>query len=273
MKGEKIRFLILRDLTGESWQLGIPLRLFHFLVGAMVILVILTGATITWLGSIAIKLQAAEMVAKENQRLRGQLDRVGLLQDELHHIEEREKALSSLTQSFLDDPNAHGATTAESKSSDFFDERKREAFLAEIRSDFLAKEAKHRSGNDTLRIPLLLPPLRDWEMALGPNSEAGPGKRKFLSASAAVLRSPLDGVVSEAGWSAATGLHAKLLLVDGWECELSELGEMDLQAGDLVRRGEPIGRTLRAGGESSSHFVVSLSFHGLAIDPWFAMMR
>lgn len=273
MKGERIRVLILRDLTGESWQVGIPLRLFHFLVAAMVILVILTGATITWLGSIAIKLQAAEMVSKENQKLRQQLDRVGLLQEELHHIEEREKALTSLTQSFLDDPDVHGSPLAESKTSDFFDERKREAFLSEIRSDNLAKEAKHRSGNDTLRLPLLLPPLRDWEMGLGPNSEAGPGKRKFLSASAAILRSPLDGVVSEAGWSSTSGLYAKLLLLDGWECELSELGEVDLQAGDLVRRGEPIGRTLRAGGESSSHFVVSLSFHGLAIDPWFAMMR
>ena len=273
MKGERIRLLILRDLTGESWQVGIPLRLFHFLIAAMVILVILTGATITWLGSIAIKLQAAEMVSKENQKLRQQLDRVGLLQEELHRIEEREKALTSLTQSFLDDPNVHGPPLAQSKTSDFFDERKREIFLSEIRSDRLAKEAKHRSGNDTLRLPLLLPPSRDWEMALGPNSEAGPGKRKFLSASAAILRSPLDGVVSEAGWSSTGGLHVKLYLVDGWECELSELGEVDLQAGDIVRRGEPIGRTLRAGGESSSHFVVSLSLHGLAIDPWFAMMR
>jgi septal ring factor EnvC (AmiA/AmiB activator) len=273
MKGERIRVLILRDLTGESWQVGIPLRLFHFLVAAMVILVILTGATITWLGNIAIKLQAAEMVSKENQKLRQQLDRVGLLQEELHRIEEREKALTSLTQSFLDDPNVHSTSSEQSKSSDFFDEGKREAFLSEIRSDLVAKEARHRSGNDTLRLPLLLPPLRDWEMAIGPNSEAGPGKRKFLSASGATIRSPLDGVVSEAGWSSATGLHASLLLLDGWECELSELGEVDVQAGDIVHRGEPIGKTQRAGGESSSHFVVSLSFHGLAIDPWFAMMR
>jgi murein DD-endopeptidase MepM/ murein hydrolase activator NlpD len=273
MKGERIRILVLRDLTGESWQMGIPLRLFHFLVVALVLLVILTGATITWLGSIAIKLQAAEMVSEENQKLRQQLDRVGLLQEELHRIEEREKALTSLTQSFLDDPTVHGSATTQAPSSDLFDQRKREAFLADIHSDFLAKEVRHRAGNDTLRLPLLLPPLRDWEMALGPNSEVGPGKRNILSASAATIRSPLDGVVSEAGWSASSGLEVDLLLLDGWECRLSELGEVDVQTGDVVRRGEPIGKTQRAGGESSSHFVVALSFHGLAIDPWFAMMR
>jgi murein DD-endopeptidase MepM/ murein hydrolase activator NlpD len=273
MKGERIRILVLRDLTGESWQIGIPLRLFHFLLVALVVLVILTGATITWLGSIAIKLQAAEMVTEENQKLRQQLDRVGLLQEELHRIEEREKALTSLTQSFLDDPTAHESSASQAPSTDLYDQRKREAFVADVRADIQAREVRHRAGNDTLRLPLLLPPLRDWEMALGPNSEIGPGKRNFLSASAATIRSPLDGVVSEAGWSASTGLDVKLLLLDGWECELSELGEIDVQTGDVVRRGEPIGKTQRAGGESSSHFVVALSFHGLAIDPWFAMMR
>ena len=49
--------------------------------------------------------------------------------------------------------------------------------------------------------------------------------------------------------------------------------DVDVRVGDLVRRGDPIGRAQRLGGENSSHFVAALSFHGLAIDPWFAMMR
>ena len=273
MSGEKIRFLILRDLTGESWQVGIPLLLFRFLLVALVVLMILTGATITWLGAIAVKLQAAEVISQENHKLRQQLDQVKQLQEELRQIEEREKALTTLTQSFLDDPIARGATSNQVHGSGLFDDRARQAFLGEVRAEMLANEAKHRAGSDTFRLPLLLPPLRDWEVALGPNSVTGPGERKILCSPGAVIRSPLDGVVSEAGWSTSEGIHLRLLLQDGWECSLSDLGEADLQAGDIVRRGDPLGRTQRAGGESSSHFVVSLSFYGLAIDPWFAMMR
>jgi septal ring factor EnvC (AmiA/AmiB activator) len=273
MNREKIRFLILRDLTGESWQVGIPIVLFRFLLAALVVLVILTGATITWLGAISVKLQAAEVISQENRKLRQQLDQVKALQEELRQIEEREKALTTLTQSFLDDPIAHGAANGQAPKSGLFDDRARLSFVSEIRAEMAANEARHRAGNDTFRLPLLLPPLRDWEVALGPNSESGPGERKILSSPGATVRSPLDGVVSESDWSSARGLYVRLLLQDGWECTLSELGEVDVQAGDIVRRGAPLGRTLRAGGESSSHFVVALSFHGLAIDPWFAMMR
>lgn len=273
MNGEKIRFLILRDLTGDSWQVGIPIVLFRFLLVALVALVILTGATITWLGAISVKLQVAEVISQENHKLRQQLDQVKVLQEELRQIEEREKALTTLTQSFLDDPIAHGSTAGQAPRSGLFDEQARQSFVSEIRSEMAANEARHRAKNDTFRLPLLLPPLRDWEVALGPNSVTGPGERTILSAPGATVRSPLDGVVSESDWSSSKGLHVRILMQDGWECSLSELGEVDVQAGDIVRRGAPLGRTLRSGGESSSHFVVSLSFHGLAIDPWFAMMR
>jgi len=274
MKGERIRILFLRDLTGESWQVGIPLSLFRFLVGSFVVLVILTGATITWLGSIAIKLQAAEMVSQENTKLRNQLDRVGILQEELKRIEEREKALNTLTQSFLDDPVVKpGNIPGTPSSSDIFNSQRREQFLSEIRLDLARREALHRAGNDTARIPLLLSPMPGIDAHPAPGLESEPGKRRILSQANAVIRAPLDGVVEEAGWSTEQGWHAKFLLAEGWSCTFSDLGQIEVQPGDLVRRGDPIGRTQRTGGENSSHFVVTLFFHGLAIDPLFAMMR
>lgn len=274
MKGERIRILFLRDLTGESWQVGIPISLFRFLVASFVILVILTGATITWLGSIAIKLQAAEMVSQENTKLRNQLDRVGILQEELKRIEEREKALNTLTQSFLDDPvvkpgSAPGATS----SSGIFSSQRREQFLTEIKLDLARREALHRAGNDTAKTSLLLPPMPGIDAHPAPGPDAGPGKRRILSQANAVVRSPLDGIVEQAGWSTELGWHVKILLAEGWSCTFSDLGQIDVQPGDPVRRGDPVGRTQRTGGENSSHFVVTLFFHGLAIDPLFAMMR
>ena len=275
MKGERIRILFLRDLTGESWQVGIPLSFLRFLIGLFVVLVILTGTTITWLGSIAVKLQAAEMVSQENTRLRQQLDRVSILQDELRRIEEREKSLTALTQSFLDDAPAKTAPGQLHGSPDgLFDDTRRQAFLAEIHSDLSRREFLHRSGNDTVRIPLLLPPIPSLLVHPAPGQGAtAPGTRKFLAPADINVRAPLDGVVEEAAWSSDQGWHVRISLVQGWSASFAELGRLDVQPGDLVRRGDPVGRTQRSGGESSSHFVVTLSFHGLAIDPLFVMMR
>jgi murein DD-endopeptidase MepM/ murein hydrolase activator NlpD len=274
VKGERIRILFLRDLTGESWQLGIPLSLFRFLVLVVVALVILTGGTITWLGSIAVKLQAAEMVSQENVRLRQQLDQVSVLQDELRRIEEREKSLNTLTQSFLDDaPAKNNSAGTKLAANGQFDDAHRQAFLADILADFRKKESLHRAGNDTVRIPLLLPTLSDLQAEPAPGPEPGPGQRKVLAPANTVLRVPLDGIVEQSAWTAERGWHVRIAMVQGWSLELSDLGEIEVHEGDLVRRGDPIGRTQRTGGESSSHFVATLSFHGLAIDPWFAMMR
>ncbi|MEK7392692.1 MAG: hypothetical protein AAB214_09015, partial [Fibrobacterota bacterium] len=121
MKGERLKLLVLRDQTGESWQIGIPLNLFQFLLVSFMILVILAGVAVTWMGVIAVRLQAAEVIASENRQLRSQLTRVAHLQEEVNRMAEREKSLMALTQSFLDDPTER-ATQTVAKASGLFDD-------------------------------------------------------------------------------------------------------------------------------------------------------
>ncbi len=276
MKGERLRLLVLRDQTGESWQVGVPLHLFRFLLVSFVILVILAGVAVTWLGVIAVRLQAAEMIAAENRQLRSQLTRVSQLQEEVTRMAEREKLLMALTQSFLDDPVEDVAQT-ESKKSGLFDEKARKLFLSEIITD-RSKRELGRLTNSDLSQPLNLSPLvSDWRMvprAVSSGTSATfMNERIFFVPSGEPVSSPDDGVVASVGWDPAFGLSVKLLLSNNAECLIGDLGEIDVEPGDIVRRGQSIAKATPAGGEMSSHLRVRISVNGLAIDPLIAMMR
>ena len=276
MKGERLRLLVLRDRTGESWQIGIPLHLFQFLLVSLVILVILAGVTVTWLGVIAVRLQAAEMIASENHQLRSQLTRVGQLQEEVNRMAEREKSLMALTQSFLDDPT-DGPTQSVAKASGLFDDQARKKFLAEILLDRSKKRLMRLTQPEKFHPLSLAPLLSDWRLV--PRSiQTGMGtatmdERLFFVPSNEPISSPDDGVVTSAGWDAALGLSVKLSLANGVDCSIGDLGQIEVQPGDVVQRGQMIAKTTPSGGEASSHLRVRISVNGLAIDPLFAMIR
>lgn len=273
-KREKIRILILRDVTGESWTVGIPLSLFKFLTVAFVLLVILAGITITWLGTIAIRLQAAEMMAQENSLLKDQLKAVGSVQEELRKIQEREKALTTLTQAFLDDPDSTQSAITEEAHSAIYDEKARVRFLSDFITKRQLKAVQRNSSQEPHRLPYLSSPIRGEDAlsflldAPGPNKE-----RTVFCIAGSSIRSPIEAVVLEAGWATQGGLRIRLALPEGLEATFSDLGEVDVQPGDILKRGEIIGKSRLQGGESSSRFRMTLSIHELAIDPWFAMMR
>lgn len=276
MKGERLRLLVLRDLTGESWQIAIPLRLFQFLLVSMVVLVILAGVAVTWLGVIAVRLQAAEVIASENIQLRSQLTRVAQLQEEVNRMAEREKSLMALTQSFLDDAE-NGPVQATTQSSGLFDEVARKAFLADIRSDRSKSEFLHHSRENKFHQIHLSPLLSDWRMIpqgiQTGSTQTAMDERIFFTPSGESVSSPDDGVVGSAGWDPSMGLSVKLLLANGVECSVSNLGQLEVQAGDIVRRGQTFAKTTPPGGEASSHVRVRISVNGLAIDPLIAMIR
>lgn len=276
MKSERLRLLVLRDETGESWQVGIPLRLFQFLLISIMILVILAGVAVTWLGVIAVRLQAAEVIASENRQLRSQLTRVAQLQEEVNRMAEREKSLMALTQSFLDDPTV-GPAQMTTKSSGLFDDAARKKFLSEILADRSKKSIQHLTRQDKFKPLNLAPVIRDWRLI--PRSiQTGTGKismdeRIFFVPSGELVSSPDDGVVAAAGWDPNDGLSMKLLLNDGVECIIGDLGQLQVQPGDIVRRGQGIAKTTPSGGEASSHIRVRISVNALAIDPLIAMIR
>lgn len=274
MKSERLRLLVLRDLTGESWQVGIPLRLFQFLLVSMVILVILAGVAVTWLGVIAVRLQAAEVIASENQQLRVQLTRVSQLQEEVNRMAEREKSFMALTQSFLDDPE-NGPVQATTQVSGLFDEASRKSFLSDIRSDRSKSILLHQTHQDQFHPINLSPLLSDWRL-IPQNTQAATttmDERVFFTPSGEPVSSPDDGVVESAGWDPSFGLSVKLLLANGVECTVGDLGQLDVQSGDIVQRGQTFAKTTPSGGETSSHLRVRISVNGLAIDPLIAMIR
>lgn len=274
VKREKIRILFLRDVTGESWTVGIPLSFFKFMVITFVILVILAGITVTWLGTIAIRLQAAEMMAQENTILKQQLKEVGNLQEELKKIQEREKALTSLTQAFLDDPDSTQVQEVEEIHSGIFDDKARTKFLTEYLVSRRIQLAHKINSKESSKLPYLSSPIRGEDALSFLLDAPGPAKERTVFCRAgSTIRSPAEGIVMEAGWTANRGLRIRLALPEGMEATFSDLGELEVQAGDLVRRGETIGKSRLQGGESSSRFRMTLSIHELAMDPWFAMMR
>jgi hypothetical protein len=276
LKGERLKLLVLRDQTGESWQIGIPLNLFQFLLVSFMILVILAGVAVTWMGVIAVRLQAAEVIASENRQLRSQLTRVAHLQEEVNRMAEREKSLMALTQSFLDDPT-ESATQTVAKASGLFDDAARKKFLDEIAAD--------RSKNFMLRLtqqvktkPLNLAPLLpDWRMiprALqNGTANTAMDERVFFVPSGEPVSSPDDGVVSSVGWDATMGLSVKLLLLNGVEYSVGDLGQIEVKPGDIIHRGQTFAETTPSGGEASAHIRVRISVNGLAIDPLIAMIR
>lgn len=275
MKGEKIRVLILRDASGESWQVGVPLALLRFLIIAFVVMVILTGVTITWLGSIAVRLQAAELLSHENRELHKQLGQVAQMHEELTRISEREKVLNALMQSFLDDPIKSVEQTQTAASEDFYTDAARSNFLGEYRSIIRQHQSNQHEGREPLRIPLVFPPIEDGKAIL--ITTPGRGQKessiRIFCPPESPVRSPLEGIVSEAGWTTESGWHIRLMNTSGFECELSELGEIEVEPGDLVERGSLVGRSQKVGGESSAFLQMTFSAHGLAIDPTFAMIR
>lgn len=270
--GERISILILRERTGESWSLRVPLRMFRFLVVITMFLVILAGFAVTWLGAISLRLQTADALAAENQKLQADLKRTAQLEEELRMMEEQQKRVLALTQAFLDDSARTDATVQAVEG--LYDDRARarvvQAFLT-----WVERSSEHRATLSRPILPLLLQsPVETWalgaEAALGHDSLS---TRSILVEPDLPVRAPTDGLVVSAQWDPLLGLVAEIATPEGYRIRLGKLGELDVQAGDFVRKGSPIGRTGPGSGVDPVRLSIQVVVNGLAIDPLFAMMR
>jgi len=269
---ERISILILRERTGESWPLRVPLSLFQFLLVILVILVILAGFTVTWLGAISVRLQTADALVRENVKLRADLRRVDQLQEELQVMEDQQKRVLALTQAFLDD-SAKAATTSQMVEG-FYDDQARSRVLKSY-STWLERSREHRATlSQPIPTPLLLPPVETWsasqDRGIGSDSLT---TRTIIVESASPIRSPADGLVVSAGWDPAQGLQVQIATPNGYQIRLGQFDELDVQAGDFVKAGERVGRTGLGSGVDPVKISIQVIVDGLAIDPMFAMMR
>ncbi len=270
--GERISILILRERTAESWSLRVPLRLFRFLMVISMLLVILAGFAVTWLGAISVRLQTADALAAENQKLLADLKRTAQLEDELRMMEEQQKRVLALTQAFLDDSARTNPTTQAVEG--LYDDRAR-ARVVQSFLTWIERSSEHRATLSRPIQPLLLrSPVETW--ALG--AEAALGYDSLSTQSVLVepdipVRAPADGLIVSAQWDPLLGLVAEIATPEGYRIRLGKLGELDVQAGDFVHKGSPIGRTGPGSGVDPVRLSIQVIVNGLAIDPLFAMMR
>lgn len=270
--GERISILILRERTGESWSLRVPLRMFRFLLVVTMFLVILAGFAVTWLGAITVRLQTADALVQENRKLRDDLKRTSQLEEELRMMEEQQKRVLALTQAFLDD-SARTATPVQTVEG-LYDDRAR-ARVVQSFLTWLERSREHRATLSRPIVPLLLQaPVETWAMG----SDAALGSDSLTTRSILVepdipVRAPADGLVVSAQWDPLLGLVAEIATPEGYRIRVGLLGELDVQAGDFVRKGAPLGRTGPGSGVDPVHLSIQVVVNGLAIDPLFAMMR
>jgi len=269
---ERISILLLRERTGESWSLRVPLSVFHFLLVVLVVLVILAGFTVTWLGAISVRLQTADAMARENTKLRADLHRVDQLAEELQIMEEQQKRVLALTQAFLDDSAKQTRTTPTVLG--FYDDQARTRVLNSFTS-WLERSQEHRTTLSQPIHPIFLrSPVETWassgDKTMGSDSLF---LQTILVEPSSPVRSPADGLVVRAGWDPVLGLGIEIATPEGYQIHLSQLGELDVQAGDFIRAGERIGHTGVGSGVEPVSLAIEVFVDGLAIDPMFAMMR
>ena len=269
---ERISILFLRERTGESWSLRVPLAVFRFLLVVLVALVILAGFTVTWLGAISVRLQTADAMARENTKLRTDLRRVDQLAEELQIMEEQQKRVLALTQAFLDDSAKQRATTQTVLG--FYDDQTRSRVVNSFAS-WLECSQEHRTTLSQPIHPIFLrSPVESWtpsgDKAMGSDSLF---LKTLLVEPSAPVRSPADGLVMHAGWDPMLGLGIEIATPEGYRIHLAQLGELDVKAGDFIRMGERIGRTGVGSGVEPVSLAIEVFVNGLAIDPMFAMMR
>lgn len=270
---ERISILLLRERTGESWSLRVPLKVFQFLLVVLVVLVILAGFTVTWLGTIAVRLQTADAMARENVKLRSDLQKVDQLAEELQIMEEQQKRVLALTQAFLDD-SAKQASANQSAVTGLYDDKTRQRTVGAFAS-WLERSREHRTTLSQPIHPLYLrPPVENWtanaDRAIGSDSVS---LRTILVEPTSTIRSPVDGLVMSAGWDPILGLGVEIAAPEGYRIHLARLGALDVEVGDFVRQGERIGRTGAGSGVEPVTLAIEVFIDGLAIDPMFAMMR
>lgn len=269
---ERISILLLRERTGDSWSLRVPLSVFRFLLVVLVVLVILAGFTVTWLGAISVRLQTADALARENAKLRSDLQRVDQLAEELQIMEDQQKRVLALTQAFLDD-SARQASETQSVEG-LYDDKARQRSMNAF-SSWLGRSREHRTTLSQPITPIYLrSPVESWtatgDKAIGSDSLS---LRTILVEPASTIRSPANGMVMSAGWDPILGLGIEIATPEGYRVHLAQLGELDVQAGDFVRQGERIGRTGVGSGVEPVTLSIEVFVDGLAIDPMFAMMR
>lgn len=269
---ERISILLLRERTGESWSLRVPLKMFQFLLVVLVVLVILAGFTVTWLGAIAVRLQTADAMARDNAKLRSDLRRVDQLAEELEIMEQQQKRVLALTQAFLDD-SAKQASETQSVVG-LYDDKARQRTVGSF-SSWLERTRAHRSTLSQPIVPVYLrPPVENWTPANDGRSGSDSALLRTVFVQPMVtVRSPANGLVMEAGWDPVYGLDVEIAAPEGYRIHLARLGELDVQAGDFVRLGERIGSTGAGSGVQPVTLMIEVFVDGLAIDPMFAMMR
>ncbi|MCB9495266.1 MAG: peptidoglycan DD-metalloendopeptidase family protein [Fibrobacteria bacterium] len=270
---ERIKFLVLRESSGESWAIHVPLRFFHFLVVATMSVVILAGFAVTWLGAITVRLQTADALARENAELREDLRRMDQLQEELQTLEIQHRRVLSLTQAFLDD-SVDQASLPVSSMSGLYDDQARNRVLQAFANWLERRRLTRQSAETPDRPELLVPPVEVWsvlkDIDLGTGNLA---ERLILVEPSSPVRSPVNGIVMTSGWDPIRGLETEIASAGGFSVHLGHMGTLDVSPGDFVQQGQRIGRTSAGSGVEPARMSVKVMLDGLAIDPLIAMMR
>jgi murein DD-endopeptidase MepM/ murein hydrolase activator NlpD len=262
-KKRYVTLQIIPDDSTETWTFRLRYAFFEFLFYSSVIALLGMALASVRITQINAKLLTANHLAAENNVLVERQKKMELLEKELAHISEREKAIRSLLQAFAAEDTL--PTTAPSEAPVIPDLGK---YLAKVRD----LERQMRGKNPSSRrdhVPDIWPAagIVSRGFAQSPLPEIDHKAIDIVTAENALVAAAAKGIVTASGLDKDLGHFVRIDHDFGVETVYGHLNQSTVQVGDHVEKGVAIGLVGNTGNSLGSHLHYEIIFKGQAIDP------
>jgi murein DD-endopeptidase MepM/ murein hydrolase activator NlpD len=254
---------ILPDDSSEVWTLRLRYRFFEFLFYATVVALFAVGFASVKVTQIQGKVLLAGHLAKRNQELLEQQQKVDLLERELAAVLEKEAAIREILQAFLARPSTDGASLAAVPSW--------AGNLARSLDNIRAVERRLESGNaDLLREKR--PDIWPVKGIISQRFSPGGGESRhdgidILAGENSLIVSAAKGFVIESGWDKDLGQYLRINHDYEVETVYGHMGKSFVRPGDQVGKGTPLGLVGMTGRTLGPHLHFEIIFRGRPVDP------
>ena len=257
-----ITIQIIPDDSSQSWAFRVRYRFFEFLFYATIIALFAVAFGALKVTEINGKVLLAEHLSQKNRELQDKQQKMMDLEKELRAINEKEKILRNILQTFL----SKNAVNEDENQLVALSEQEIHSFVEKAK-DIQFHKVKNSKEHFVLSVPDIWPVIGIVSQEFNSGSSNGHTGIDVVSRQNAVVNSTAEGLVTYSGWTKDLGLNLKVDHGNGYETVYAHLSRIFVKIGDHIHKGSNLGIVGNTGYSYGPHLHYEIWLNGKVINP------
>ncbi len=260
-----ITLQLIPDGTGRIRSLRLRYGLFKFLGYCVVVVILALSVLGGWVTRLSMDRFSTEQLIRENRELRERRDKLVLLEKEIAHMEEQEKILRRIFQTFVEGVNHDSLVLAETLDPN--DPEPLRDYVSKVRN--IGKSSRGDNESQITDAPDIWPVEGIISRGFGRTSVSGRPHHgiDIIASPHTLVVGTAAGIVSEAGWEKDLGKRVVVDHGNGLQTVYGHLERILVQLGDHIEKGGSVGTVGNSGNSFGPHLHYEILYLGNPVDP------